>query len=148
MTHTTRTNALKLAALAVIAFGLLTSLALFPALQPAMGWFLDFAFWTPLSTEHQLGGDAARLWIAISGGLLAGWGATLWLVASQVYDKDPATGGRILLTGIAVWFVLDSAGSIMAGAPFNAIMNITFLLMFEIPVLWPKGKPTASSLNA
>ncbi|MEP1206000.1 MAG: hypothetical protein ABJM29_05100 [Rhizobiaceae bacterium] len=148
MTHTTRTTALKYAALAVIAFGLLSSLALFPALQPVMGWFLDLAFWTPFGTDHQLTSDAARLWIAISGGLLAGWGATLWLIASQVYAKDPVTGGRIILTGIGAWFVLDSAGSILAGAPFNAVMNISFLLMFEIPVLWPKGKPTSASLAA
>ena len=45
----------------------------------------------------------------------------------------------IILTGVIVWFVIDSAGSIVAGAPFNAVMNVGFLLMFEIPILWPKS---------
>ncbi|MEP0944481.1 MAG: hypothetical protein ABJH63_05670 [Rhizobiaceae bacterium] len=148
MTHTTRTNILKYASLGLIGFGVLNFLSLFPFLQPVMGWFLDLAYLSPFGTDHQLASPAGALWIAISGGLLAGWGTTLWLISSQVYSKDPSLGSRIILTGVAVWFVIDSAGSIAVGAPFNAVLNFAFLLMFEIPLLWPKGKPTTSTLAA
>ena len=148
MTHTTRTNILNLAGIGLIGFGLLNFLALFPMLQPVMGWFLDLAFWTPFGTEHQMSSEAGRLWIAIGGGLLAGWGTTLYLISSQVYARDPDLGGRIILTGAAVWFVIDTTGSIAVGATFNAVMNFGFLLMFEIPILWPKGKLTTASLAA
>ena len=146
MTLTTRTNILKYASLGLIGFGVLNFLALFPAVQPVMSWFLDLAFWSPFGADHQLGSDGAKLWIAISGGLLAGWGVTLYLLATQIYAKDPSLGSRIILTGVTFWFVIDSTGSIVAGAPFNAVMNLAFLLMFEIPLLWPKGKPTSPSL--
>jgi hypothetical protein len=148
MTHTTRTNILNIASIGLIGFGVLNFLALFPMLQPVMGWFLDLAYWAPFGSDHQMSGEAGRLWIAISGGLLAGWGATLYLISSQVYARDPSLGSRIILTGVAVWFVIDSAGSVAVGAPFNMVMNFAFLLMFEIPLLWPKGKPTTSSIAA
>ena len=146
MTHTTRTNILKYASLGLIGFGLLNFLSLFTGIQPVMGWFLDLAFLSPLGSDHQLSSEAARLWIAISGGLLAGWGATLLLLSTQVYAKDPDLGKRIILTGVVVWFVIDSAGSIVAGAPFNAVLNFGFLLMYEVPLLWPKGKPSTPSI--
>ena len=146
MTLTTRITVLKYASIGLIGFGLLNFLSLFAFLQPVMGFFLDLAFWSPIGTDHQLGSEAGKLWIAISGGLLAGWGATLYLLTTQVYARDPSLGSRIILTGVAFWFVIDSAGSIVAGAPFNAVLNFAFLLMFEIPLLWPKGKPTSPSL--
>ena len=148
MTHTTRTNTLKLASLGLIGFGVLNFLVLFPALQPVMGWFLDLAYWTPFGSDHQIIAPASQLWSAISGGLLAGWGTMLYMVSAQIYDKDPSLGSRILLTAIAVWFVINTSVSILVGASFNAVLNFGFLLMFEIPILWPKGKPARSSLTA
>ena len=143
MTHATKTAFLKYASLGLIAFGLLTSLTLLPVLQPVMGFFLDLAFLSPLGSDHQLDSEAARLWIGISGGLLAGWGATLYLLTTEVYAKDAQTGGRIILVGVVTWFIVDSTGSVVAGAPFNAVLNVSFLLLFTLPVLWT-GKASAS----
>ena len=72
----------------------------------------------------------------------------LYMVSAQIYDKDPSLGSRILLTAIAVWFVINTSVSILVGASFNAVLNFGVLLMFEIPILWPKGKPARSSLTA
>ena len=41
----------------------------------------------------------------------------------------------LILTSIGAWFVIDSAGSILAGAPVNALFNVGFLAMFAVP-LW------------
>ena len=37
------------------------------------------------------------------------------------------------MTVMAVWFVIDGAGSIAAGAPLNLVGNVAFLVMFILP---------------
>ena len=82
MTHTTKITILKYASLSLIGFGLLNFLSLFPLLEPLMAWFMDIAFWSAFGSDHQLASESARLWIGISGGLLAGWGVTLLMIAT------------------------------------------------------------------
>jgi len=145
MTQATKVTILKYGSIGLIAFGLLNFLSLFPVLEPVMRVFLNLVFLTTFGSDHQLGADAARLWIGISGGLLAGWGATLLLIATQLYPIDPVLGRRIILTGVISWFVLDSAGSIAAGAPFNAVLNLSFLFVFALPVAWPERRSVSAS---
>ena len=148
MTHATKINILKYGSIFLIGFGLLNFLTLFPLADPVMQLFMNLAFLTGVGTEHLVSADAARLWIAISGGLLAGWGVTLLLITTQVYAPNPALGRRIILSGILTWFVVDSAGSIAAGAPFNAVLNLSFLALFALPVAWPERNTTLSAHSA
>jgi len=144
MTQETKIIILKAASLGLSAFGLLNLFALFTPMAEAMAVFLDLAFWLPLGTGPRAENEAARLWIAISGGLMVGWGATLYLVASQVYGDKEKIGERIFLAGLGSWFLADGVGSFIAGAWFNVIMNTGFLLLFCLPVLLP----TKARLNA
>ncbi len=59
----------------------------------------------------------------------------MWQVITRVYASTPDVGRSMILTGVVIWFVVDNAGSVAAGAPVNALLNITFLLLFFIP-LW------------
>ena len=145
MTHALRTTLLKLASLSLVAFGLLNVFALFTPLDAVMAIFVNLAHLAPLSTEQALDNGAARLWIGISGGLLAGFGTTPYLVARDVYGQYPDLGRRIVLAAIMSWYVVDSAGSVAAGAPFNAVINLVFLACFAVPVLWPKPSNVPSS---
>ncbi|NKB51997.1 MAG: excinuclease ABC subunit A [Rhizobiaceae bacterium] len=144
MTLAAKVNLLKYGSISLIGFGLLNFLSLFSILEPVMAIFLDIAFWSQFGSPHQLEGEAARLWIGISGGLLIGWGATLLLIATQVYPNTPLLGRRIILTGIISWFVMDSAGSMVAGAPFNVVMNLSFLVLFVVPLVWPERHSTST----
>jgi hypothetical protein len=40
----------------------------------------------------------------------------------------------ILRNGVVAWFLLDSAGSLLAGAPLNVAANAIFAAMFLIPL--------------
>lgn len=134
MSHQSSLKMLKAASLLLVGFGLLFFLSVFTPVSGLSRLFLDLVIW-PFDGQQSLGATETRLMIAISGGLLAGWGVMFWLVTTQVYATNPALGGRIILPGIVTWFVIDSLGSILAGASVNALLNITFLVIFALPVV-------------
>lgn len=148
MTHATKINILKYGSLGLIAFGLLNFLSLFPVLKPVMNLFMNLVFLTSMGSDHQVGADAARLWIAISGGLLAGWGTMILLITKHVFAADPALGRRIILPSIMIWFLIDSTGSVVAGAPFNAVLNLSFLAIFALPVVIPSDSQLSANKSA
>lgn len=134
MSYQSSLKMLKAASLLLIGFGLLFFLSVFTPVSGLSKLFLDLVVW-PFDGQQNLGATETRLMIAISGGLLAGWGVMFWLVTTQVYATNPALGGRIILPGIVTWFVIDSLGSILAGGAVNALLNITFLVIFVVPVV-------------
>ncbi|MEM8876776.1 MAG: excinuclease ABC subunit A [Pseudomonadota bacterium] len=134
MTHASSILALRVASAVLIGFGILNLLALATPLAGVMDLFIDFAF-LPVDDAQVASTEAAHLWIGISGGLMAGWGVMIWQVTGQVYAIDQSAGRSIILPGILTWFVIDGLGSALAGAPFNAVVNVVFLVLFVWPVL-------------
>ncbi len=142
MTLTTRVSILKCATFfLMIAFGPLMA---FSVLAPA-DWvvqnFLSLALLD--SAQPHLTEQGGRLIIAVAGGILAGFGVLIWQVVTKVYAKDQSTGRAILLPAILAWFLLDSAGSVAAGAWFNAVLNIGFVACFLVPLLWKQAESPA-----
>lgn len=109
-------------------------LATVPALSGVTRVFIDLAFWPVDGVPGMPTPESKLLW-AILNGIIIGWGVLLWQVTTKVYVNHPDVGRGMILTSVGIWFVVDSAGSVAAGAPVNALLNITFLLMFFIP-LW------------
>lgn len=108
-------------------------------ISPLMSWveaFLDLAR-QPLDGGQKITEDAALLLNAILGGVLAGFGAMIWLTAERVYRQDAALGRSLILIPLLVWFVCDGVGSVLAGAWFNAVLNTGILVLFLTPLLWP-----------
>ena len=139
MTLDSRINALKMGSIAIIAFGLITFLSLMTPLSAVLELFLDIAIWPPMDGAYDFGSSSDRLLVAIIGGLSVGLGVMLYMITDTVYRSDPSLGGKIMLAGIFSWFVIDSLGSILSsgGGWFNVILNMTFLLLIALPILWP-----------
>jgi len=129
---------IKIAASALLIIpGVMMILApLVPMFFVAVSAFLDFAF-QPLNGLETLSGTTAGLLNAILGGVLLGFGVMIWMVAEHVYRKDVKLGRRLLLAPIVSWFLCDSLGSVIAGAWFNAALNVGIFVLLTIPVLWP-----------
>jgi hypothetical protein len=125
---------LQISAAILAGFGLVVALAAHPVTAEANGFLVDLVFW-PIDTAPTLDAPATRLMSAISGGLMTGWGVMLWQIASQLYPGSPQLARRLILTGVWTWFVIDSTGSVIAGATLNAGLNVGFLLMFVLPLL-------------
>lgn len=132
MTLDDQIRGLRIAAGTVIAFGPLTMLAAWPPTALPIALFADTLFW-PLDGAQRMEAKDARLLAAICGGGFFGWGVLMWLLAGDVFRADPAAMRRIFLISTGCWFVVDCAGSVLAGAPLNVLANMGFLALF----LWP-----------
>lgn len=133
---------LKVASGIVIGFGLLGFLGVWPALSMPIELFLDIIFW-PVDNQQSLTSPESRLLLAITSGILVGWGAMMWLIATQLYEANSKLARTMILTSITVWFVVDSTGSIISGAPINALLNLGFVALFYLPLR--QTKPTFAS---
>jgi hypothetical protein len=140
MQMATRQRLLKLAAGITIAFGPLTALAAHPAYQAPTVFLADMIFW-PIDGAQTGRDPTARLMFAIGGGVFAAWGVCLWFLASDGLARVPDLARRIILTGTWSWFVIDSTGSVLAGAPWNILGNLLLLAMYTLPLANWQARP-------
>jgi hypothetical protein len=141
MTFVTRKTLLEAASLIVAAFGLLTALAALPALAAPTVLLADIIFWPPDGVQS-LGAPEARLLSAITGGVLAGWGMMMWLLVRKLFVAEPNAVKAVILGGMFTWYAIDSTFSAIAGAPFNAVLNVPFLLLFLLPLRGAIARPS------
>lgn len=126
---------LKFTAIAIGGFGPIFSLGTMAATREPARWSLDLLSW-PLDGATTLADADAQFLIALTGGFLLGWGVTIWLMASRLFDAAPDGVRRCVLGGLCAWFVLDSAGSIASGNGSNALFNVAVLLILAGPLWW------------
>ena len=87
-----------------------------------------------------------RFLSALTGGFLFGWGVMILGLRHWVYDVAPEPTRRAVVAGLLAWFFLDSAGSMAAGAPSNAVFNVVVLLLAVGP-LW-RSAESAETVDA
>jgi hypothetical protein len=133
MDRDTERKWLRIGAGLVIASGVLLASGGYPATAPVLAALADLMIW-PFDGVQTMATDEARLLAAIGGGVLVGWGWMLWVLAGEGIDQAPALARRVILTSVGIWFVVDSAGSLAAGAPFNVVGNLVFLGLFVLPM--------------
>jgi hypothetical protein len=102
--------------------------------------FADIAFW-PIDGAPAITTPDARLFAVIAGGLTAGFCATVGLTLDHAMRSGDVALVRTATVGLLVWFVLDSTGSLAAGAWMNVPLNAAILAGFLIPIgLWKPAK--------
>ena len=117
---------LQIVGVVFIAFGFMAAAAADPALGAPIGIMGDVIFWPVDGSPGAPALATERLFAAIAGGLMTGWGAMLVLLGRG------ASVARAFLIGGVAWFVVDGTGSILAGAPLNILGNLPFLAL----VVW------------
>ncbi len=108
------------------------------ALVPgASVWASQLVFSTP-QVETLL----TRLGTGVGGALMAGWAVSLWLMLRSTEVERPCSArerarelGRAIFAGILTWFLRDGTVSVALGVPFNAAVNIVYLVAMGLPAL-------------
>ena len=119
-------KALRRNGLITAGFGVLFALAVIPALHNVLWLFLQLAYWPMTEVPREIVAPVG-VTVAISGGLTVGIGAAMWALGRHVAPIAPdAARSCTLILGWS-WFCVDSTASILAGAPFNAVLNLIFL---------------------
>jgi hypothetical protein len=131
------------AAVLLIGPGLLAALAAWPPLSAPIALFLDLLYW-PLDGAQDGRAEATRIALAILGGVTAGWGVMLWSLAGEALARHPDLIRPVFRRALLTWFVLDSTGSVLAGAPLNAAVNAGVLAAFLVPLSRGARRPAAS----
>jgi hypothetical protein len=130
---TSEQKGLRFAAGVTMATGLALALAAVPALNLPVRLLTDLLVW-PVDGAETLAASETRLGMAISGGVLVGWGVMIWQLAGEPLARMPEMVRAIIRTSMLTWFVVDSAGSVAAGAALNVVANLVFLVLFLIPM--------------
>lgn len=123
----------KIAALLTAGFGLLFAVGSHDATDGPVRFLADLLFLRLGDGPGELT-NTNHLADAILGGVMAGWGAMMWLLADRLLTRMPSEVKSILTISLLVWFPIDSLGSIASGAWLNAISNIAFAAMFLVPL--------------
>lgn len=134
MSHRLHKNWLKVAAVIIGIFGPIFFLGTMPSTMEPARLTLDVLSW-PIDGATTYASPDTRFLSALTGGFLLGWGVTIWLLSTWVYDAAPEAVRRTVLAGSLSWFFLDSAGSIASGNASNAFINI-FVLLAVVGPLW------------
>ena len=138
---------LKVASIITILTGLSASLATFPAGETAWRVLFDILTW-PLDGKPDGFSNTARALNAVLGGVMAGWGLSIFLLMNNSRIASFREVYFIILLSLIFWFIIDSIGSFIAGIPGNVILNIVFLAMFLVPLVVIIKKMPARENNA
>ena len=130
---------LKTVGILLIGFGVVFALTTTGPLAGLNVLFVDLAVFPPDGAQSYALPET-RLLAAIVGGLTAGLGAAILMIALHVYPLYAEVGRKVILTFLLIWFVVDSAGSVLSGAAFNALLNLVLLGAMLPPLL---GQPSA-----
>ena len=130
---------LAVAAIVVGSFGPIFSFATMSSTDEPARWTLDFLAW-PIDGLQIYSDGAMRFLSALTGGFLFGWGITIFCLRQWVYDQAPEPTRQAVVAGLVAWFVLDSVGSVAAGAASNVLFNLVVLLLAVGP-LWKSAAP-------
>lgn len=115
-----RLTVLGLVCLAFGAFGLLGSV-----FDEIGNTFLYLGTWGYVGPDLDDGGQFV---LAILGGVMAGWGAMMLVLAKAWNAANEVVMRSSLLVGMGTWFLLDCTGSVLSGGAANLVPNTAFLL--------------------
>ena len=134
MTRKQAANIIRYASIAFFFTALIFASGAFAPIDGVSMWVHDLLDW-PLDGSMAEFTREARWFSAIGGGVFAGLCVLFYMVVAPMVEQGSRLATRGTVISMLVWFVIDSAGSIAAGVPVNAVFNVAFLAIFIGPIL-------------
>ncbi len=122
--------------LLVVGFAGAFGLAMVVAPGPIEDFFNWMIFGSPSRPEN-FSADAAdyiRFTYGVLGATMLGWMVLTAAVAAGPLKRGETWAWTAVVASIASWFVIDTAHSLLAGYPENAVFNTVFALVLAVPL--------------
>ena len=115
----------------VVLFGFIMAGGALPASEWPARLLLEWQNQGPLEIDR-----AARVTLGVLGGVMCGWGVTLYAAfqAAHMIGDRGVHIWRLIFGSMIFWFMVDSSLSVATGFALNALMNVGFLLAFVVPI--------------
>lgn len=72
---------------------------------------------------------------AIMGSVMVGWGISMMYTLFTQFRTGEWTGWMSIAAALTLWFIPDTAMSLITGFWQNAVLNVGFILLFAIPLV-------------
>ncbi len=135
---------LKVACLVTIGFGVVAAAASTETLQGPWLFLFDLLHWPLDHNPAGFSGDT-HFMNGVAGGLMAGWGLLMYYIVAGPFARGDYELTMPIIVSMALWFLLDSSGSISSGVPTNLVLNVGFVGLFLPPLLALRRQPQSSS---
>ena len=134
MSQSNAETVLKIATLALMIIGgLVLAMASHPSVAFLPNLFFDLVF-LQFDGAEKATEPVSRLLAALSGGAFVGFGFTFWQIITKLMPREPQLAKSMMTSGLLGWFAVDSTGSMLSGAWFNAVLNCVILACFLVPL--------------
>ena len=118
---------------------MVVSFGLFLVFAPSLSrqGFAMLVYFDPLRIDS-FGPEAVRyitLAHAVIGSTMVGWGVALFLVNERLVWRGAKVSSVIMACSLLSWFVPNTIFSILTGFWQNAILNLSFAMIFAVPLM-------------
>jgi len=113
---------------------LIYSLLLVFAGTTAGSLFSWFGFGPEESINTAAVSDYLRLPYMVLGAVMAGWAFLMIQIVRGPLKEESTWAWTFLVRSLSLWFVLDTAMSLVLGYPMHAVFNLPFALALGIPL--------------
>ena len=119
----------------VLILVLIYSLLLVFAGTTAGSLFSRFGFGPDKSIDTDAVRDYLRLPYMVLGAVMAGWAFLMIQIVRGPLKEESTWAWTFLVRSLSLWFVLDTAKSLVLGYPMHAVFNLPFALALGIPLV-------------
>jgi len=134
MSQTLAATILRIASIAMIAFGALWALAPYDPVSTPAVLLIDILDW-PLDGNPSEFSRYDQWFSAVATSFLFGLALLFLLLVCPLIEQGSKLARRAGIISLSVWFLSDCLGSYAAGVPVNVVWNIGFILPFIIPLV-------------
>ena len=134
MSETQAATIIRLVSIGLIVTGLIFASGAYQPIEGASRLMHDLIDY-PVDGSIDSFTREARWFGAIGGGVVVGLAVLFLLVIAPLIEAGRREIHRGVIVSLLAWYVVDSAGSIAAGVPANAVLNTFLFVSFVGPIL-------------
>ena len=98
---------------------------------------IDPSFWEANGVDSAT--EQFQQWVyGVWGATITGWGIILAYIARYPFSKKERWPWNSMVSGLLVWFILDTSLSVFYKVYFNAVFNTTLLVLAGLPLVFTR----------